>query len=136
MSDGPPRLLGGVYAVFAIAAGARSAYQLATSVAEAPLAYSLSAMAVGVYVIAAVAIWTGRRALLTGAASLELAGVLGVGLLTLADPSAFPDETMWSHFGQGYGFLPLVLPVAGLVWLRLSRDLVVHSMGGAEPSGR
>ena len=137
MSAGPPRLLGGALRRCSrIAAGARSAYQLATRFADAPLAYSLSALAAAVYVVAAVALWTGRRALLAGAASLELAGVLGVGVLTLADPSAFPDETVWSHFGQGYGFLPLVLPVAALAWLRLSRESVVHHMGGAEHSGR
>ena len=31
---------------------------------------------------------------------------------------AFPDKTVWSHFGSGYGFVPLVLPVLGLLWLR------------------
>jgi hypothetical protein len=72
-------------------------------------------------VIAAVAVRTDRRTLLFGAASLELAGVLAVGALTLADPSAFPDETVWSRFGQGYGFLPLVLPIAALAWLRVGR---------------
>jgi hypothetical protein len=103
--------------VFAIAAGARSAYQLATRFDEAPVAYSLSALAAAVYVIAAAALRTDRRGLLAGAASLELAGVLAVGTLTIADPGAFPDETVWSRFGEGYGFLPLVLPAAALGWL-------------------
>ncbi len=116
---GPPRLLAGFYVLFAIAAGARSAYQLATHFDEAPVAYTLSALAAAVYVVAAVALRTGRRGLLAAAASVELVGVLVVGTLTLVDPSAFPDETVWSHYGQGYGFLPLVLPVAALVWLRL-----------------
>jgi len=118
VSGGPPRLLGGVYVLFAIAAGARSAYQLTTRFGEAPLAYALSALAAAVYVLAAVALRTDRRMLLAGAASVELAGVLAVGTLTLADPGAFPDATVWSRFGQGYGFLPLVLPVAALIWLR------------------
>ena len=121
MSAGPPRLLGAVYVLFAIAAGARSAYQLATSFDDAPLAYGLSALAAAVYVVAAVALRTGRRGLLAATACVELAGVLGVGLFTLADPGAFPDETVWSGFGQGYGFLPLVLPVAALAWLHASR---------------
>ena len=119
-SAGPPRLLAAVYVVFAIAAGARSAYQLATRFEEAPVAYALSALAAGVYVIAAAALGTGRRRLLAGAASLELAGVLAVGTLTIADPGAFPDETVGSRFGSGYGFLPLVLPVAALAWVRRS----------------
>ena len=121
LSHGPPRLLGAAYILFAIAAGARSSYQLATRFEDAPLAYLLSALAAAVYVVAAVALRSDRRALLAGAASLELAGVLVVGTLTIADPGAFPDETVWSRFGQGYGYLPLVLPVAALAWLRLSR---------------
>jgi hypothetical protein len=118
MSSGPARLLRGVYTLFAIAAGARSAYQLATKFPEAPLAYLLSALAAALYVVAALALRADRRRLLAVVASIELAGVLAVGLLTVADPGAFPDETVWSHFGQGYGFLPLVLPVAALAWLR------------------
>jgi hypothetical protein len=122
MSTGPARLLRGVYTLFAIAAAARSGYQLATKLADAPLAYLLSALAAALYVVAALALRTNRRGLLAVAAGVELAGVLAVGLLTLADPGAFPDETVWSHFGQGYGFLPLVLPIAALVWLRYDRS--------------
>ena len=118
MSTGPARLLRGAYTLFAIAAGARSAYQLATKLDEAPLAYLLSALAAALYVVAALALRTGRRRLLGIVASVELAGVLAVGLLTLVDPGAFPDETVWSQFGRGYAFLPLVLPVAALAWLR------------------
>jgi hypothetical protein len=29
----------------------------------------------------------------------------------------FPHETVWSLFGRGYGFIPLLLPILGLVWL-------------------
>lgn len=121
VSAGPPRLLGGVYVLFAIAAGARSAYQVATRFDEAPLAYALSALAAAVYVVAAVAVRRDRRGLLAAAASVELAGVLAVGALTLADPGAFPDDTVWTRFGEGYGFLPLVLPLAALAWLRALR---------------
>jgi hypothetical protein len=117
MAAGPPRLLAGLYVLFAIAAGARSAYQLATRFGDAPLPYALSAAAAAVYVVAAFAVRTDRRALLGAAAAVELAGVLAVGALTLADPGAFPDETVWSRFGQGYGYLPLLLPVAALAWL-------------------
>jgi cytochrome bd-type quinol oxidase subunit 2 len=136
MSDGPARLLRGVYTLFAIAAGARSAYQLATKFPEAPLAYLLSALAAALYVVAALALRADRRQLLAVVASIELAGVLAVGLLTVADPGAFPDETVWSHFGQGYGFLPLVLPVAALAWLRRNRlDSRATSDGAWKPVG-
>ena len=40
--------------------------------------------------------------------------MLAVGALSYAVPAAFPDKTVWSHFGSGYGFVPLVLPVLGL----------------------
>jgi hypothetical protein len=55
------------------------------------------------------------------AIGIELVGVLVVGLLSYLLPSAFPDKTVWSHFGAGYGYVPLVLPVIGLWWLRRTR---------------
>src|SRR6202012_2592808 len=50
--------------------------------------------------------------------SVELAGVLVVGTWSVLDPASFPDATVWSSYGVGYGFVPLVLPVFGLLWLR------------------
>jgi hypothetical protein len=44
--------------------------------------------------------------------------VLLIGTLTLFDRSLFPDATVWSDFGRGYGFVPLALPILGLLWLR------------------
>jgi hypothetical protein len=120
-SSGLGRVLVAVYGVFALAAGARATVQLATRFHEAPLAYSLSALAAAVYVVATVGLVRGgRRGRATAAAAIlvELAGVLVVGTLSLADPAAFPDETVWSAYGRGYGFVPLVLPVLGLLWLR------------------
>jgi cytochrome bd-type quinol oxidase subunit 2 len=107
-----------VYAVFALAAGARAAVQLATRFGEAPVAYLLSALAAAVYVVATVALARDSRRLALAAVMVELVGVLVVGVLSLADRAAFPDETVWSAFGRGYGFVPLVLPVLGLLWLR------------------
>ena len=115
------RVLVALYGTFALAAGARAAVQLTTRFAEAPLAYLLSALAAAVYVVATVALVRGGRAgraTATAAILLELAGVLVVGTLSLADPAAFPDETVWSGYGRGYAFVPLVLPVLGLLWLR------------------
>ncbi|QIX25183.1 hypothetical protein ncot_00220 [Nocardioides sp. JQ2195] len=114
------QVLVAVYAVFAIAAGARSAVQLATKFDEAPVAYLLSALAAVIYVVATVALrYRGERAshVALGAISIELVGVLGVGFLSVLDPELFPDATVWSDFGVGYGFVPLVLPVIGLLWL-------------------
>ena len=115
------RALVAVYAVFALAASARSIYQLATKADEAPVAYALSALAGVVYVVATVALATDRRRLATATIGFELIGVLTVGVLTLVDPSLFPDQTVWSDFGAGYVFIPLVLPFVGLSWLRSTR---------------
>lgn len=122
-TPGATRVLVALYAVFALAAGARAGVQLATRFDEAPLAYLLSALAAAVYLVATVALArgpAGRRVALA-AISVELVGVLVVGALSLADPAAFPDETVWSGFGRGYLYIPLVLPVLGLLLLRRGR---------------
>jgi hypothetical protein len=115
---GPGRLLVAVYAVFAVAASSRAGYQLATRFDDAPIAYLLSALAAAVYVVATVALLRDLRRLALGCIGFELAGVLLVGMWSVLDPSRFPDETVWSSFGAGYGLVPLVLPVLGLLWLR------------------
>ncbi|GII05241.1 hypothetical protein [Planobispora takensis] len=117
IGSGPGRVLVAVYAVFALAAGSRAAVQIARQFDEAPLAYSLSAFAAVVYLLLAVALATGRRTLALVACGIELAGVLIVGTLSLADPAAFPKATVWSGFGSGYVFIPMVLPLIGLYWL-------------------
>jgi hypothetical protein len=107
-----------VYGVFALAAGARAAVQLSTRFAEAPVAYLLSALAAVVYVVATVALARRGRRVALVAITVELVGVLVVGTLSLVDRAAFPDETVWSAYGRGYLFIPLVLPVVGLLYLR------------------
>jgi cytochrome bd-type quinol oxidase subunit 2 len=113
-----------VYGLFALAATARSAVQLATRFDEAPLAYLLSAFAAIVYIVATVSLARGNvtsRRLATVAISIELVGVLVVGAASELFPDAFPDATVWTGFGSGYGFVPLVLPLVGLWWLRHTR---------------
>lgn len=121
-STGFGRALVAVYAVFALAATARSIYQLTAKASEAPVAYALSAVAGIVYVVATYALATDRRSLAVATIGFELIGVLGVGVLTLVDAELFPDATVWSDFGAGYGFIPLVLPFAGLWWVRRVRS--------------
>ncbi len=118
------QLLVAAYTILAIAAGARAVVQISTRLADAPLPYLLSGVSAVVYLVAAVALRrTGRAARRVAATALvlELVGVLVVGTLSVVDSGDFPDETVWSTYGVGYGFLPLVLPVLGLVWLRRSR---------------
>ncbi|MEU8206192.1 hypothetical protein [Streptosporangium sp. NPDC049046] len=117
IGSGPGRALVAVYGVFALAAGARAAVQIATRFQEAPLAYVLSAFAAAVYVVLTVALARGNRTLALVACGVELAGVLIVGTLSMVDPEAFPRATVWSGYGSGYLFIPFVLPVLGLYWL-------------------
>ena len=123
---GPGRLLVAVYAVFALAATARAAFQILTKFDHAPLAYLLSAFAAVVYIVATVGLArSGPTAykVSLAAVSVEMAGVLAVGIFGLVDPAALPDDTVWSGFGSGYGYVPLVLPMIGLWWLyRHRRD--------------
>jgi len=121
LGTGPGRVLIAVYGIFALSASGRAVVQIASKFTEAPLAYLLSAIAAAVYIVATVALAKGgetwRRVALVSC-SIELAGVLAVGLLTVFDAAAFPDDTVWTDFGRGYGYVPLILPVIGLLWPR------------------
>jgi hypothetical protein len=114
-------LLISVYAVLSLAAVGRSGYQIATKFDVAPLAYSLSAVAAVVYVVATLGLvmatrsWARRVAF--GAVIFEGAGVLIVGTISVFLPDLFPADTVWSDYGRGYLFIPLVLPFLGLWWL-------------------
>jgi len=127
---GVGRVLIVVYGIFAIAATARAVYQLVTKAAEAPLAYGLSAFSAVVYIVATIAIaHNGRRLRVVAWVTvlIELMGVITVGTLSVTHPEMFAHASVWSRFGQGYGYVPLVLPMLGLAWLwwssprRLSR---------------
>lgn len=118
------RVLVVVYGLFALAATARSTVQLATRFDEAPVAYLLSALAAAVYIVATVSLARGDRTsrrVATVAILIELVGVLAVGALSLVLPDAFPRASVWSQFGRGYLFIPLVLPLVGLWWLHHTR---------------
>ncbi|MEU0900228.1 hypothetical protein [Streptomyces massasporeus] len=123
--SGPGTLLVWLYGVMVVGAVSRSAYQIATEFDRAPLAYSLSAVAGVVYgFITYTLVRGGERARRVALACCvaELAGVLTVGTWTLVEPSAFPDATVWSDFGMGYLFIPVILPVSAIYWLRASRS--------------
>lgn len=117
---GVGRLLIAVYGLLALAATGRSFVQIASKFSEAPLSYSLSALAAVVYIVATVALiksggrWR-RVAWIT--IGFEFVGVLVVGTLSLLDPALFPHDSVWSVYGRGYVFIPLVLPLLGMWWL-------------------
>ncbi|MER7193132.1 hypothetical protein [Streptomyces flaveolus] len=118
---GPGILLVWLYGVMVVGAVSRSAYQIATDFDRAPLAYTLSAVAGVVYGFITYTLVRGgetaRRAARVCCAA-ELVGVLAVGTWTMAEPSVFPDATVWSDFGMGYVFIPVLLPLSALYWLR------------------
>ena len=120
-SLGIGRLLILVYAVFAISSTARASFQIITKFEEAPRAYSLSLLSALVYILATVSLaksgpkW---QAIAFASVIFELVGVLAVGTLSFVAPELFAHASVWSGFGEGYGYLPLVLPVLGLLWIR------------------
>ncbi|MFG3170875.1 hypothetical protein [Streptomyces sp. NPDC048200] len=122
--SGPGMLLVWLYGVMVVGAVSRSAVQISTEFGKAPLAYSLSAVAGLVYGFITYSLVRGgetaRRAALVCCAA-ELAGVLVVGTWTLVEPSAFPDATVWSDYGMGYLFIPVLLPLSAMYWLRTAR---------------
>jgi hypothetical protein len=124
IGKGPGTLLLTLYGIFTVGAASRSIVQLTTRYDEAPLAYLLSALAALVYAFITVSLVRGgerARKAAFACCCLELLGVLTVGTWTLLVPSAFPDATVWSDYGMGYLFIPVFLPVTGLLWLRRSR---------------
>lgn len=125
-SDPRPRAYGAgralvlVYGILALAATGRSVYQLLTKADEAPLAYSLSLVAALVYLVATIALahnGVRMRRVAWTAVLVELVGVVTVGIWSYVRPEDFPEATVWSHLGQGYGYVPLVLPLLGIAWL-------------------
>jgi hypothetical protein len=124
-ASGPGRVLIAVYGIFALSATARASVQIANKFHEAPLAYLLSGLAGVVYILATIGLaggGPGARRLAWAAVGFELVGVLVVGTVTTFVPGEFgPDDTVWSVYGRGYGFIPVVLPLVGLWWLRRTR---------------
>lgn len=120
LGTGLGRVLLLVYGTFALSASARALVQISTKFGEAPLAYLLSALAGAVYLAATVGLARGGargRLIALVSCTIELLGVLIVGTLSIADKVAFPDDTVWSRYGSGYGYVPLVLPFIGLWWI-------------------
>ena len=121
---GVGRLLILVYAVFAVSSTARASFQVITKFEEAPLAYSLSLVSALVYILATVSLarsgptW---HKIAVVSVVFELIGVLAVGTLSFVAPELFDNASVWSGFGSGYGYLPLVLPVLGLIWIRKAK---------------
>jgi hypothetical protein len=130
-SLGVGRVLIVVYAILAIGATSRAVYQMATVYSTAPVAITLSALSGIIYIVATIALLRQSRTWYRVAwvtISFELLGVIVIGTLSILVPSVFVqgsgvDGTVWSYYGYGYLFIPLVLPVLGMLWLRSRRAL-------------
>lgn len=120
LQAGPGRVLVFLYGLFVLAASGRSAFQLATQFHRAPTAYILSAAAALIYIAALTSLLLRARTIALLTCSIELLGVLTIGTWSYLSPREFPDTTVWSGYGQGYGYLPLLLPILALLWLRAS----------------
>ncbi len=122
---GVGRVLVIVYAIMALGATGRSFVQIVQRFDEAPLAYTLSALAAAVYIVATLAlVFAGSRGwyvVAWVAIVFELVGVLVVGTLSIVMPELFAHDSVWSFYGRGYVFVPLVLPFLGLWWLATHR---------------
>lgn len=129
---GAGRVLIAVYLVLAIASTARSLFELLTKFSQAPIPYLLSTFAAVVYCVITVALvkdtpaW--RKVAFLGMV-VELIGVLVVGTWSLVHPETFQNTTsgkgvhsVWYWYGLDYLFVPLVLPVLGLNFLRRTRS--------------
>lgn len=133
---GPGRILVAVYAVLAIAATGRSVFQIIDRFDEAPIAFTLSAVAAVVYLLATLALALRWTTVAWATIAFELAGVLVVGTLSVAAPAVLGLETInpfgreatvWSVYGAGYLFVPLALPIIGLIYLRRTRPRAAES---------
>ena len=123
-SRGFGRVMVMVYAIFAVSATARATYQILARFDDAPLSFALSGVAAVLYIVATVSLARSSalsRRVAWVSVTIELVGVVGVGIVSFARPDLFPEPSVWSHLGQGYGYVPFVLPVVGLWWLARTR---------------
>lgn len=124
--SGPHLVLLALYALFILASGSRAAVQIATKFSDAPVAYTLSAVAACTYIAGWFAIRRaahGRPAFARVMLWVELGGVVIVGTLSVTVRSWFPDASVWSDYGGGYGWVPAALPILGLLWLHRREGL-------------
>ena len=131
--SGVGRVLVAVYGILALAATGRTAVQIIERYDVAPVAFTLSGLSALVYIVATISLiapgcaWY-RVAWI--AITFELVGVLVIGTITLVAPDLLGTgtgnpfgrtSTVWTLFGAGYLFIPLVLPILGLWWLARHR---------------
>lgn len=136
--SGIGRVLVIVYGILALGAFGRSLVQIIERFDHAPLAFTLSAVSAVVYILATLAlVFAGSPAwyrVAWVAIGFELVGVLSIGTLSVIRPDLFPEATVWSFYGMGYLFIPLVLPFLGIWWLMTHPPVDAEARADAAPA--
>lgn len=132
-------LLRALYLLFAVAAGGRCVVQWAAE--PVTVATLLTTTACACYLLGHLLVRRclgtpqGRR-LVRAAVAVELLGVVGVGALDAVRPGLV-GSTVWSDFGMGYAFVPVLIPVLMLVAAaRAAGSARSSSVGHAPPARR
>ena len=115
------RILVFAYGVLALSATGRASVQLLTKFHKAPGPYLLSGFAAAVYILATWALGTSRKATAVVVVTVEFFGVLLVGA-THSGSVPLDKQTVWTDFGSGYGYVPLLLTFVVVWWLWFNSD--------------
>jgi len=108
------------YPVLALSTGVRAVYQLFFKAGVTNyIPVYLSALAAFSYLLATIGFayrrkWTWWLSVV--ALGFETFMTFLIGFWSFVDP-ALIGHTVWRHFGEDYGFFPLIQPLIGLVWL-------------------
>jgi hypothetical protein len=106
-----------LYGFWALAVCSRALWQYASRSGNL-LPSHISLLAGVIYLVIFWAALRRQHTLLRSGLICEIIGVVAVSLYELVAP--LPYATAWSHFGAGYLYIPLLLPLAGLWSLRAS----------------
>lgn len=123
------------YPVLALSTGVRAIYQLFFKAGVTNyFPPTLSAIAALCYLVATLGFAYRRK--WSWWLSLSVLGVetlltLLVGTWSFIDPAAV-GSTVWRHFGEDYGYFPLIQPILGLLWLIWPQTLALYGWRQAE----
>jgi hypothetical protein len=134
---GASDVLGFFYALWSFSALGRSSYEYLFKRPTTYIPAHLSTFVGLLYILIIVGLrrrsprwWRLTLALLI----VELAGVLIVGTIDVVW-RPFPYATVWSNYGVGYFFMPLLLPFAGLWWMLRKATRIDYGVDGRAPGG-
>jgi hypothetical protein len=65
--------------------------------------------------------------------AFEMLMTLVIGIWSFVDPDLI-GRTVWRHFGEDYGYFPLIQPLLGLIWLLWPETMRAYGVHGAHPA--